>query len=190
MVNTIVLSLLLAAAVFLLVSRNRGVSRAAVAAGVMAAIGVGSGIAVNIAKQEKQRKAAEAKQKRDQARQDAEQKRAPPTDETSLLGQRPIQVLGNGFVSSQKCQECHPDQHASWRASYHRTMTQVATPQTVIGDFDDVKLKVKGASYHLQRRADQFWVTMDNPDAGPGRPNAIQRPIVMTTGSHHMQVYW
>ena len=69
-------------------------------------------------------------------------------------------------------------------------MTQVATPQTVIGDFNDVKLKVKGASYHLHRRNEQFWVTMDNPDAGQGRPDTIQRPIVMTTGSHHMQVYW
>jgi hypothetical protein len=37
------------------------------------------------------------------------------------------------YASSAACQECHADQYASWRRSYHRTMTQVATPRTAAG---------------------------------------------------------
>ena len=44
---------------------------------------------------------------------------------------RPIEVTGDRFVSSRTCRACHRSQYASWRASYHRTMTQVATPQSV-----------------------------------------------------------
>jgi len=44
------------------------------------------------------------------------------------LRQRPIEVTGGGYRSSDTCRACHPSQYASWHASYHRTMTQVATP--------------------------------------------------------------
>src|SRR5437867_2203139 len=39
----------------------------------------------------------------------------------------------DGYVSSDKCQACHPSQYASWHATFHRTMTQVAAPENVIG---------------------------------------------------------
>ncbi len=35
--------------------------------------------------------------------------------------QRPLQVLDDGFVSSRSCRACHPQQYATWHASYHRT---------------------------------------------------------------------
>jgi hypothetical protein len=31
-------------------------------------------------------------------------------------------------------------QFASWRASYHRTMTQIATPESVLANFDDIQV--------------------------------------------------
>ena len=33
-----------------------------------------------------------------------------------------------GFVSSQSCRACHPGEYEAWHDSYHRTMTQPATP--------------------------------------------------------------
>src|SRR6267142_7049367 len=51
---------------------------------------------------------------------------------------RPIQLEGDGYVSSKACQACHPSQYASWHRSYHRTMTQVATPDTIAASFDGV----------------------------------------------------
>jgi len=51
---------------------------------------------------------------------------------------RPNQVVEADFTSSNSCRACHPAQYATWHASYHRTMTQVASPVTVVADFDNV----------------------------------------------------
>ena len=113
-----------------------------------------------------------------------------PADPIELLNERPLEVLSDGYVASHACLECHQSEHASWHDSYHRTMTQVATPDAVIGDFDNRQITYGDASYFLHRRGDQFWVAMDDPDATQGARPRIERPILMTTGSHHMQVYW
>ena len=126
-----------------------------------------------------------------------------------VVDNRPISVRDEGYVSSRSCRACHPHQYATWHASYHRTMTQVASPQSVLGDFDNVRLTGNSHTYQLGRQGDQFWIEMDEPvlsgsgemdlildDEEPveGRTKAkssrVQRPIVMTTGSHHYQVYW
>ena len=106
---------------------------------------------------------------------------------------RPIQVEADGYVSSQTCRSCHPSQYDAWYDSYHRTMTQVATEDTVRADFDGVRTPdVPGGSMRLERRGGQFWAEFDDPDltrqAGP--PSRITRQIVMVTGSHQQQVYW
>ncbi len=112
---------------------------------------------------------------------------------TKLAAFRPIEVADRGYVASDACLECHPQQHATWFASYHRTMTQVAKPEVILGDFDDVKLSQNGRDYHLRQVDDVCWVELLDPAAMPGTAEAsqrVQRPIVMTTGSHHMQAYW
>lgn len=104
----------------------------------------------------------------------------------------------DGYVSSDKCQSCHPDQYASWHQSYHRTMTQTASSQTVVGDFNNVRLELDGKSYLLQRRGDEFWVEMDDPGwNAPAKPvdhsgpaKRLLKRVGLLTGSHHMQVYW
>ncbi len=111
------------------------------------------------------------------------------------VGDRPIEVAEDGFVSSDSCRACHPSQYATWRGSFHRTMTQVAGPDTVRADFDDVVVPaVPGRPMHLERRGDEFWATFDDPgwqDPGGGveRPR-ITRRVVMITGSHHQNIYW
>ena len=105
------------------------------------------------------------------------------------------------YVGSDACRSCHEDQHASWHATYHRTMTQPATPDTVFAPFDR-ELEIEGQRFRLFREDDSFWVEMDDPewekrlfDANldarkqPKRKRTIAQ-VVMTTGSHHFQVYW
>jgi hypothetical protein len=107
---------------------------------------------------------------------------------------RPIQIATDAYVSSDTCRACHPSQYATWRASYHRTMTQVATPETVVATFDHVVVtEVPGDPIELERRGSEFWATLNDPDSPPdtgGRPSRVQRQIVMTTGSHQQQAYW
>jgi len=124
---------------------------------------------------------------------------------------RPIQVPDQGFVSSQTCRSCHPSQYQSWHRSYHRTMTQVATADTAAASFDGVAVDAaSGGPMTLEQRGRELWAEFDDPDADAGdrgqagvrpqqdasgsqtgvRPRRIRRQVVMSTGSHHQQIYW
>jgi predicted CXXCH cytochrome family protein len=110
------------------------------------------------------------------------------------------------YTGSASCRACHPDQYASWHRSFHRTMTQVASPESVRGNFGEVDLEFEGDRYHLERRGAEFWVEMVDPDwrvrqesgvaaAQPELARAVSAPRVwrrvsMVTGSHYMQAYW
>src|SRR5512132_1294121 len=43
-----------------------------------------------------------------------------------ILQKLPAQHRPGGFVRSDACRSCHPDQYNSWHRSFHRTMTQEA----------------------------------------------------------------
>jgi nitrate/TMAO reductase-like tetraheme cytochrome c subunit len=101
---------------------------------------------------------------------------------------RPVESSEDGFVTSRSCRNCHQRQHQTWYASYHRTMTQRATPETVIGDFGGATgtvLNRNGHSFHIYEKDQGYHVSLQD-DVG----RLVSRPIVMTTGAHHMQVYW
>src|SRR5436309_882525 len=78
---------------------------------------------------------------------------------------RPIEVDDDGYVSSRTCKACHPAQYETWYGSYHRTMTQVAMPETVRANFDGVRIvDVPGRPMRLERRGSEFWAEFDDPD--------------------------
>ena len=121
---------------------------------------------------------------------------SPTSGVVTLEDFRPIAVASpqgdDEYISSNSCRDCHPDQHASWYASWHRTMTQVATADSVIGNFDNVKATAYRRDFLLTTAPDgSHWATMHDPEQPvTAGSQLIERPIVMTTGSHHMQVYW
>lgn len=100
---------------------------------------------------------------------------------------RPIEVLEDGYVGSKSCRACHPGEHASWHGSFHRTMTQVATRETLVADFERLQLDWFGKEVLLEWRGDRLWVVFDR--AGK-RPAHVERPVEQLTGSHHLQVLW
>jgi len=113
---------------------------------------------------------------------------------------RPVQTAGDGYVSSDTCRACHPSQYASWHGSYHRTMTQLASPATVAANFDAVTVDVvPGAPMILEQRGQELWADFADPDdrgptpepdTGIRHHGRIKRQVVMTTGSHNQQIYW
>ena len=129
--------------------------------------------------------------------------RSPDVDE-ALEEDLPGQTTVQGFTTSDTCQSCHPAQYDAWHRSYHRTMTQVATPSTVLATFDDIVLEDRGYQYRFDVRDDEIWVEMPDPlwferpvwfmelldPNWPEVPPRIEGRVVMTTGSHHMQNYW
>ena len=96
----------------------------------------------------------------------------------------PQAKLESDYVSSRTCKSCHTSEHASWHLSFHRTMTQVATRDTVLGHFDHQTLELDGIRYELEDRDDGFWVRIVRLEG------VKEYPIVLTTGSHHMQGFW
>lgn len=113
-----------------------------------------------------------------------------------------IPELGrDAYVTSDACRACHQEQHASWHESFHRTMTQVAAPESVVPPWHG-ELESRGWRYRLFRRGEEYWAELPDPDWAraerlAGRdvdrrpdPPRVERRVVMTTGSHHMQTYW
>jgi len=59
------------------------------------------------------------------------------------------QQARDGYVTSNKCEACHPAQYESWRRGFHHTMTQYASPESVKGNFHDVMLDAGGYTVKL-----------------------------------------
>ncbi len=113
------------------------------------------------------------------------------------------------YVGAESCRACHADQFRTWHDSYHRSMTQRATPETVVAPFENVVLQSRGREFRLAQSGDQFWVELPDPElemslgvralqtgmsqaevAAAVNQHRVRRPIVMTTGSHQHQTYW
>jgi len=104
---------------------------------------------------------------------------------------RPIERAGRNYVRSDACRACHPREYDTWSDTFHRTMTQEVTPETVLADFDDVELEFYGRRFVLERRGDEFWVEVEDITYdGPGVRPRVWRQIVLATGSHHFQSFW
>ncbi len=104
----------------------------------------------------------------------------------------PATIASDNYVGSNQCRDCHTHEHDTWYGSYHRTMTQVASPQSILGDFRDVTLKRGEQTYRLKNDGEHFWAEIDNPHPNSAEAfrSRSKHPVVLCTGSHHMQVYW
>ena len=122
-------------------------------------------------------------------------------DESAELYLPTTKAVDN-YVSSDSCRSCHPGNYDSWHDSYHRTMTQQASADSIVANFEDVTLTARGRTYRMHREGDEFLVTGPDPDwesdlasVNPNfesipNPPIVTKQVVMTTGSHHMQAFW
>jgi nitrate/TMAO reductase-like tetraheme cytochrome c subunit len=118
----------------------------------------------------------------------------PGVSDMELARMRPVQSPPAGHASSKDCRECHQHNHDTWFASYHRTMTQEITPETVIGDFKERTVAFPGSaqSFRLETHEGMPWVSFADPVSFFPLSNQRREryPLVLSTGSHHMQLYW
>lgn len=110
--------------------------------------------------------------------------RPEPSEKT--VTDRPVRRTVGEYVTSDTCRACHPREYATWHASYHRTMTQVADESSVVGDFGDVTLEYQSSTFRVYHAEGEYWVDITRP----GETQSKQFRVVMTTGSHHRQFYW
>lgn len=113
--------------------------------------------------------------------------------EVAFVSSLPREGGPSGYVGSKNCQTCHEQEFSSWHRTYHRTMTQIASLETVMADFDNVALTNGGTRFVLSRTNAEFWVHMERalpPEPGALSPEPVDVRLGLVTGSHHMQVFW
>ncbi len=84
------------------------------------------------------------------------------------------------YVGSQQCRSCHPDQHASWEATFHRTMTQRPEGATVRGAFDGRTVELFGQRATPFAREGRFWFQL---------PDRLAE-VALAVGSRRYQQYF
>lgn len=99
----------------------------------------------------------------------------------------PIDRRAGGVATSRACVACHPRQHASWSATYHRTMTQKAEGAAVLAPFAGESIEHIGFRATMTTTAEGApHVTVAPVDGGPA---IVDADVAMTVGSHRYQQY-
>lgn len=106
-------------------------------------------------------------------------------DPVQYAATQPLVHRLEGHVGAATCVACHPDQHASWAQSWHATMTQRASTETVQGAFDGRIVHLYGESARPYTEGGRFY--MDMPERNGGRRTA---EVVLAVGSHRYQQYF
>ncbi len=88
------------------------------------------------------------------------------------------------FVGRKTCAECHRQEAEAWAGSDHDLAMDLATPETVLGDFNDREFTHFGVTSRMHRDGDAYVMTTDGPD---GRMQDFK--VKYTFGVHPLQQY-
>jgi predicted CXXCH cytochrome family protein len=88
---------------------------------------------------------------------------------------------------SDDCFKCHADHDASWRRTYHRTMTREASVDTVKGDFNDSALTFQGVTSRMTREGGDYFMETLDPSAAADKPRLRRFKVDRLVGSHWFQ---
>jgi predicted CXXCH cytochrome family protein len=68
------------------------------------------------------------------------------------------------FVARASCIECHEEQYKAWTGSHHDLAMDIATEETVIGDFNDSTYTAHGVTSTFYKKDGKFFTRTDGPD--------------------------
>ncbi|MCP4173389.1 MAG: hypothetical protein GY758_21745, partial [Fuerstiella sp.] len=68
------------------------------------------------------------------------------------------------YVGRTACASCHQRQVEQWTGSDHDLAMDLATPEFVLGDFDNTQLEHHGVTSRLSHRDDKYFVETEGPD--------------------------
>jgi len=97
-----------------------------------------------------------------------------------LPGPRPVTT----FAGSQKCMDCHKTEYDKWQNSHHDRAMDIASDDTVLGDFSNVTVEFHGVNTRFYRRDDKFFTHTQGPDGKMG-----EFEITHTFGWYPLQQY-
>lgn len=97
---------------------------------------------------------------------------------------RPTTQAAATYVGSSACADCHERQYELWTGSDHDLAMQVASEESVLGDFDDATFTNYGVTSTFYRRDGDFFVRTDGPDG-----TLQDYEIAYTFGFYPLQQY-
>ncbi len=72
--------------------------------------------------------------------------------------------IARTFVGRSACIDCHRDQHDAFVGSHHDRAMDIATDETVVGDFDNATMEHDGLTSRMFRDGDRFMIHTEGPD--------------------------
>ncbi len=97
----------------------------------------------------------------------------------------PLIHRDGGFVGSNTCRACHEDHFESWSRTFHHTMTQRASAQSVVGAFDGREVTYAGKSARPLERDGRYFMQLPTAQGG-----TREAEVVLTVGSRRYQQYF
>ena len=97
-----------------------------------------------------------------------------------------VDFHASNYTGAQQCQGCHQENYDSWKKTYHRTMTQEATQETVVGKFDGTNQTYWGITVRPIKKNDKYYFEYYNPQTKE-LLNTLE--ISRTVGSRRYQQY-
>ncbi len=77
----------------------------------------------------------------------------------------PSSNLQSEFIGSSQCKSCHSEISRKWESSHHFKSMQIATDQTVLGNFDDQTLFAHNVRHKLFRRNEEYFINTLSSEA-------------------------
>jgi tetratricopeptide (TPR) repeat protein len=75
---------------------------------------------------------------------------------------------GPVFVGSAACRDCHVPEYDLWEGSHHDLAMDVASEESVLGDFENAEITAHGITSRFFRRDDRFFVYTSGPGGEMG----------------------
>jgi predicted CXXCH cytochrome family protein len=98
----------------------------------------------------------------------------------------PLFARDQDYVGASTCRGCHLDHYASWRRTYHASMTQLPDRATVRGRFDGAPVTLFGATATPFERDGRFFFRL--PAVGADGPREAE--VALCVGSRRYQQYF
>lgn len=78
--------------------------------------------------------------------------------------QQAIASTQTNFVGGSVCADCHRTEYDAWKSSHHAQAMKEASPQTVLGDFNNASFLYNGINSRFFQRDGHYFVNTDGPD--------------------------
>ena len=96
----------------------------------------------------------------------------------------PVPGPGATFAGSKKCMDCHRAEYNKWQNSHHDRAMEIASDETVLGDFSNVSVDFHGVISRFYRKDSKFFVHTQGPANEMG-----EFEITHTFGWYPLQQY-